>query len=153
MKELSYEQALSRAASLCSTSEHCTGEMEEKLRKWGLGNRDVERAIEYLVDEKYIDNLRFSRAYCLDKLRYNHWGRIKIQQMLHHLELTPKEIQEGVSAIEEEEYKEILLTVANTKLRTLHDEDAFTRQGKLIRHLLSKGFEMDFIMKHLPSQS
>ena len=153
MKELSYEQALSRAASLCSTSEHCTGEMEEKLRKWGLENNEIERALEYLVDEKYIDNLRFSRAYCLDKLRYNHWGRIKIQQTLHHLRLTSKEIQEGLSAIEENEYKEILLTVANAKLRTLHDEDAFTRQGKLIRHLLSKGFEMDFIMKHLPSQS
>ena len=151
MKELSYEQALSRAASLCSTSEHCTGEMEEKLRKWGLENNEIERALEYLVDEKYIDNLRFSRAYCLDKLRYNHWGRIKIQQMLHHLGLSSQEIQEGLSAIEENEYKEILLTVANAKLRTLHDEDAFTRQGKLIRHLLSRGFEMDFIMKHLPS--
>ena len=151
MKELSYEQALSRAASLCSTSEHCTGEMKEKLRKWGLENNEIERALEYLVDEKYIDNLRFSRAYCLDKLRYNHWGRIKIQQMLHHLGLSSQEIQEGLSAIEENEYKEILLTVANAKLRTLHDEDAFTRQGKLIRHLLSKGFEMDFIMKHLSS--
>ena len=71
--------------------------------------------------------------------------------MLHHLGLSSQEIQEGLSAIEEEEYESILLDVANARLRTLHDEDAFTRQGKLIRHLLSKGFEMDFIMKHLPS--
>ena len=124
-----------------------------KIRQWGLENNEIERALEYLVDEKYIDNIRFSRAYCLDKLRYNHWGRIKIQQMLHHLGLSSQEIQEGLSAIEEEEYESILLDVANVRLRTLHDEDAFTRQGKLIRHLLSRDFKIDFVMKHLPTQS
>lgn len=147
MKELSYEQALSRAASLCSTSEHCTSDIEDKLRRWGLGSKDIERAIEYLTDEKYIDNLRYSRAYSLDKMRYNHWGRIKIQQMLSFQKLSTQEIREGLSAIEEEEYRKILQEVAEAKCRTLKDEDPYIRQGKLIRHLLSRGFEMEQIMK------
>lgn len=148
MKELSYEQALSKAASLCSTSEHCSCEIEEKLRKWGLEDKNIHQALDYLISEKYIDNLRFARAYSLDKFRYNHWGRIKIQQMLLHLGLSTQEIREGLSAIEEEEYEKVLLDVAEAKQRTMPEEDTYIRRGKLIRHLLSRGFEIEYIMKH-----
>ncbi len=149
MKEMTYEQALCKAASLCSCAEHCSHEIKEKLIKWGLSPAQVSKAIDYLIDEKYIDNSRFARAYCLDKSRYNRWGRIKIRQMLRMMELTDAEIQEGLSAIESSEYIHILREVALQKERTLKEEDEYTRRGKLIRHLLSRGFEMDIVMKEL----
>ena len=144
---MNYETALNRAAGLCSTSEHCTKEIQDKLQKWGLSPIEIERAINYLIDEKYIDNSRFCRAYAKDKLRYNHWGRIKIRTMLHQLVLSSSEIEEGLAAIDEEEYLQVLREVAKQKEHSIHDEDEYARMGKLARHLLSHGFESDLVME------
>ena len=62
MKPLTYEQALSRAAALCSGSEHCSSEIRKKLLLWGLSPTQAEKAIGFLIDEKYIDSKRFCRA-------------------------------------------------------------------------------------------
>lgn len=141
MRTLTYEQALSRAAALCSGSEHCSSEIRKKLLLWGLTSAQAEKAISFLIKEKYIDNSRFCRAYCLDKFRYNHWGRIKICQMLRMLEMEANNIDEGLNAIPEEEYQEVLSHVLSQKNRQLKDSDPFIRKGKLVRHALSRGFE------------
>ena len=95
------------------------------------------------MEEKFIDNKRFARAYCHDKFRYNHWGRMKIRQMLRHLRLTDEEIAEGMSTIPDDGYAEKLNDVLRAKDRTLKDTDNYLRKGKLVRHLLSKGFETE----------
>ena len=146
MKPLTYEQALSRAAALCSGSEHCSSEIRKKLLLWGLSPTQVEKAIGFLIDEKYIDSKRFCRAYCLDKFRYNHWGRIKISQMLRMLELDSSDINEGLDAIPEEEYQEVLHHVLEQKNKQLKDSDPYIRKGKLVRHALSRGFETHLII-------
>lgn len=145
MKSLTYEQALSRVAALCSGSEHCSSEIRRKLLLWGLTPTQTEKAIKFLINEKYIDNKRFCHAYCLDKFRYNHWGRIKIAQMLRMLEMESSDINQGLDAIPEEEYIQVLQHVLEQKDRQLKDSDPFIRKGKLIRHALSKGFEPNLI--------
>lgn len=149
MKPITYEQALSRAASLCSGSEHCSSEIRKKLQQWGLTPTQAEDIISYLENEKYINNTRFCRAYCLDKFRYNHWGRIKISQMLRMLEMDDSDINEGLTAIDEDEYLQALLHILSQKDRQLKDSDPYIRRGKLIRHALSRGFETHHIMEVL----
>jgi len=146
MKPLTYEQALARAASLCSSSEHCSSEIRKKLLLWGLTSAQTEEIISYLVNEKYIDNTRFCRAYCLDKFRYNHWGRIKIAQMLRMLEMNNDDISNGLDAINKEEYTEVLMHILSQKKRQIKDSDPYICKGKLVRHALSRGFEMNEIM-------
>ena len=147
MKPLTYEQALSRAAALCSGSEHCSSEIRKKLLLWGLSPTQAEKAINFLTDEKYIDSQRFCRAYCLDKFRYNHWGRIKISQMLRLLEMDSTDISKGLEAIPEEEYQEVLQHILEQKNKQLRDSDPYISKGKLVRHAISRGFETNLILK------
>ena len=137
------EVALGKATALCSGSEHCTSQIMEKLSLWGVSDEDASNIMDYLVKEKYIDNKRFARAYCHDKFCYNHWGRIKIRQMLRHLRLSDEEIEEGMQTINDEDYLEALNDVLRAKDRTLREKDIYLRKAKLVRHLLSRGFETD----------
>jgi regulatory protein len=141
--ELSKEQALGRVARLCSGSEHCSSQIREKLLSWGISAEDADNIIGYLIKEKYIDDIRFSRAYSHDKFCYSRWGRVKIRQMLRHLHLTEAEIAEGLEVIPEEAYMQTITDVLRQKNRTLHDTDAYQRKVKLIRYLLSRGYEME----------
>ena len=145
------EVALGKATALCSGSEHCTSQIMEKLSLWNVSPQDAYDVMDYLVKEKYIDNKRFARAYCHDKFCYNHWGRIKIRQMLRHLRLGDEEIEEGLESIDEEDYLEALNDVLRAKNRTLKDKDKYLRKAKLVRHLLSRGFETEIAISAVDS--
>ena len=135
------EVALSKATALCSGSEHCTSQIMEKLSLWNVSPQDAYDIMDYLVKEKYIDNKRFARAYCHDKFAYSHWGRMKIRQMLRHLQLSDEEIEEGLSVIPDDAYLQAIDDAVLQKDRTLHETDPYQRKGKLVRHLVSRGFE------------
>ena len=145
-KALSPEQALGRAATLCSGSEHCVSQVQEKLASWGISDEDAARIMKRLEEEKYVDNRRYSRAYCHDKFYYNHWGRVKIGQMLRHLCIGAEDIAEGLATIPDLDYEQTIIDLLRQKNRSLRDADAYQRKGKLVRHLLSRGFEMHLVL-------
>lgn len=146
MKEMTYEAALDRCEALCSRCEHSTGEIARKLRQWRIAERDAERIIDHLIDERYIDNGRYARAFTLDKLRYNQWGRIKIAQALRMNGVSEAEVRTAFQHIDAEEYAEVLRLVLDRKERQLTDEDEYVRRTKLVRHALSHGFEMEVVL-------
>ena len=143
---MTYEQALGRMAALCSTAEHCESEIREKLQRAALPETDIQRIVDYLYDEQYMDTARYCRAFAHDRLRFAHWGRVKIRQMLRHLHLSEDEIAEGMSAIPEDDYLQAISDALRAKDRTLRDTGPYQRKGKLVRHLLSRGFEMELVL-------
>ena len=62
MKEMTEKEALLRLSALCSQAEHCSYEMAEKMRRWGLGDEAAARVMEYLTEHKFVDDERYARA-------------------------------------------------------------------------------------------
>ena len=104
-----------------------------------------QRIIDRLLAEGFIDEQRFCKAYALDKLRYNHWGRIKIDQMLRLLGCSSTHRREALDQLPDDEYMAILTRLAQIKLPTIKARNDYERKGKLMRFLTGKGFEMDLI--------
>ena len=149
MKVLSFDEGLSRMAALCSVSEHCESEVREKLQKVAMPAADIQRIVDRLYDDDYLNTTRYCRAFSRDKLRFAHWGRIKIQQALRMKGLPDADIRQALNDLDEElgeEYRSILEEALEQKSRTLHDEDDYTRRGKLIRFAASRGFTPDEIL-------
>ncbi len=140
-KILNEEEALGRAAALCSQRECCISEILQKLSGWGQTDAASQRIIDYLIKERYIDEERFCRAYALDKLRYNHWGRLKISQMLRSLGVSEAHRNAALSALPEDEYTDILRTLIRQKLPSIKARSNYERNGKLLRFLAGRGFE------------
>ncbi len=93
---MNYELFLKKAAALCSRAEYCESQIEEKLRRWGADEEETARIIAKLIDEKYIDNERYCRAFVNDKFRYAHWGRMKIRQALRFQGLPDGTVSEAL---------------------------------------------------------
>ena len=141
----SEKEALNRAQSLCSRREYCISEIREKLTLWQQSPEIQERILSQLQSEGYIDEVRFCKAYALDKMRYNHWGRVKIDQMLRLLHVDKEARTNALQQLPDEEYLEILRSVAQSKLSSIKARNDYERRDKLIRFLLSRGFEMNLI--------
>ena len=81
-KPLTPPEALHRAAALCSSAEHCTADIREKLARWGVTEADSRTIIDRLVQERFIDEQRYAVAFVKDKFRFSGWGRIKMRYAL-----------------------------------------------------------------------
>ncbi len=153
MKETTERQALYKLASLCSTAEHCSSEILEKMRKWNIPDDAQARIMEYLTKEKYIDDSRYCRSFVSDKLKYNGWGRRKIEQALY-LKRIGKEISDPVfEAVEDEQYLEILRPMAQQKWKTIKAGSDYERSMKLIRWAMGRGYSLDIIRKCMDNLS
>ena len=146
---MTYEQALGRMAALCSTAEHCESEIREKLQRAALTETDIQRIVDYLYDEQYMDTARYCRAFAHDRLRFAHWGRVKIQQSLRQRGLPESDIQYALDDLPSDEYNGVLEGLLEQKARSLHDEDDYTRRGKLIRFAAGRGFTIDEVLHAL----
>lgn len=144
---LTYEQALQKMASLCSISEHCEHDVRGKLYKLGISTEDSDRIVDYLLDEGYLDENRFAMSYANDKLRFSHWGRLKIRSMLQALRISDACIGEALARIDPEEYERILVRVLDGKRRTMDECESYDARIKIIRFALQRGFEISEITK------
>ena len=102
-RQLTYESALARAASLCSRGEHAEAEMRRKLRQWGAETGDADRVVEWLVDNGFIDNSRYAHAFVYDKSRFDLWGRVKIRHQLRLNGVTGDVVDEAMAEIDDDE--------------------------------------------------
>lgn len=137
-------------AAFCSLSEHCESEVRERLQKVAVSADDADRIVDYLYDEQYLDAARYCHAFSRDRLRFAHWGRVKIQQALRLKGLSDGDIRQALDELPEDEYRSILRNILQQKLRSLSaDEDDYTRRGKLIRFATGRGFTMDEILDML----
>ena len=148
-KEMTEQEAFLQLAALCAQAEHCEQEMRDKLKRWGFDESVQNRIIERLVRERYIDNERYARAFVKDKIRYNKWGRRKVQQALW-LKRIDKDIQQRVlDEIDNQEYLNVLRPLLKQKRKTVKAESDYELNRKLVRFALGRGFTFDIIRQCL----
>ena len=151
-KNLSPGEALNKAAAYCTLCERCISEVSTKLTAWGVPHGEQEKIIARLIEEKFIDEERYCRAFVNDKVRFNRWGRIKITAALREKRLPQEHIKEALENIDEEIYLQSLQETIDIKRRELKGKDDFATQQKIIRHAASRGYEPALIIKTIKHQ-
>ena len=146
-KPLTPSEALNKAAAYCTLCERCISEVSTKLTAWGVSHCEQEKIIARLIEEKFIDEARYCRAFVNDKVKFNRWGRIKITAALREKHLPQELIREAIEDIDEEQYLQSLGEVIATKQRELKGKEDFATQQKIIRHAASRGYEPSLIIK------
>ena len=146
-KTLTLGEALNKAAAYCTLCERCISEVSTKLTAWGVPHGEQEKIIARLIEEKFIDEERYCRAFVNDKVRFNRWGRIKITAALREKRLPQEHIKEALENIDEEIYLQSLQETIDIKRRELKGKEDFATQQKIIRHAASRGYEPALIIK------
>lgn len=140
------DELLQRSMRACSEREYCISDVSALLHRWGADSEEMrEWIISRLIREKFIDELRYSRAFVLDHFRHSHWGKVKISMALKQKKVDHEAITSGMEAIDEEEYMELLQRVLNDQRRKIKAKSKPDLKGKLLRHALGKGFESHLV--------
>jgi regulatory protein len=145
MKEVTEQGAYLQLAQLCAKSEHCQHDMLEKMRRWEMSEEAQARVMQRLISERYVDDERYARAFVRDKIRYNKWGRRKVEQGLWQKRIDDNIRQQVLDEVDEEEYLSVLRPLLKQKRRSTKAESDYEMNRKLVRFALSRGFTYDII--------
>ncbi len=146
-RQLTYESALARAASLCSRGEHAEAEMRRKLRQWGAERGDSDSVVACLVDRGFVENRLNAHEVVSVKSRFDLWGRVKIRHQLRLNGVTGDVVEEAMAEIDDDEYVANLRTLLAAKSRTLTVADPYKRKASLMRYGASRGYEPSLVLK------
>ena len=148
-KEKTEEETFLQLAALCANAEHCQYEMLEKMKRWELSDEAQARVMARLIEERYVDDRRYARAFVKDKIRYNKWGRRKVQQGLW-MKRIDKEIQDEVlNEIDEKEYLNVLKPLLKQKRKSIKANSDYELNQKLVRFAYGRGFTFEIIRQCL----
>ena len=148
-KEMTEQEAYLQLAALCAQAEHCQQEMRDKMRRWELDETVQNRIIARLVKERYINDERYTRAFVKDKIRYNKWGRRKVQQALWMKHIDTDIQQRVLDEIDEKEYLDVLRPLLKQKRKSIKAANDYELNQKLVRFALGRGFGFDIIRQCL----
>ena len=149
MKQKTEQDAYLTLAALCAQAEHCQYEMTEKMRRWELDEEAQARIMQRLVKERYIDDERYARAFVKDKVRYNKWGRRKVEQALWQKHIDEDIRQQVLDEVDDEEYIRILKPLLQQKRRSTKAANDYELNQKLMRFAMGRGFTFDIIRQCL----
>ena len=139
------QQAYQKLTDLCARSEHCQQEMIEKMRQWGVSKEEQAEVMDRLITERYVDDKRFARAFIYDKIRYNKWGRRKVEQALWIKRIDDSISRPLLDEVDDNEYIRILQPMLKQKRKSIRAKSEYEATMKLIKFALSRGFGMDII--------
>jgi len=144
-KYISQQEALILLQKYCAFQERCHREVRTKLLSLGIYGELLEEIIGQLIEDDFLNELRFAKTYARGKFRMKAWGRIKIIHSLKQKGITDYCIKEAMKEINPEDYKESLYVILTQQLEKFPDLSPFERKSKAFRYALSRGYESGII--------
>ena len=119
--------------------------MLEKMRRWEVPDEAQARVMAKLIKERYVDDERYARAFVKDKIRYNKWGRRKVEQALWQKRIDEDIRKRVLDEVDDEEYLSILRPLLKQKRKTIKANSDYELSQKLMRFAVGRGFTFDII--------
>lgn len=148
------DKVLEKMRVLCSRREYCRSDILKKVVPALDGDRqEAEKIIDILVNEKFIDELRYASAFVRDKSALSGWGAVKIRYMLSSKGIPRDVISEALGDVDEGKARVRLEKLMENRYRSLKDDPQC--RLKMLRFGLDRGYEydevssvIDMLMKH-----
>ena len=144
-KPITEQEALQKLSALCARAEHSSGEMLEKMRRWQLSEDARERVLDRLIDEKFVDDERFARLFVREKIRFDRWGRRKIEQSLYQKGVASDISRRVLDEVDDEAYVAELKKLIAAKRRSVQADSDYEMRAKLTKYALGRGFGYNVI--------
>ena len=139
---------IEKIQSYCLYQDRCVKEVKNKLYSFKVSSQLVENIVEYLIDNDYLNEERYTKMFIQGKLRIKKWGRIKLKYELRSKGIDIKIINEHINQINEEDYIEYFNEFSTNKIKFLKGT-LDQKKRSFINYFTYRGWENDLIYQKL----
>ena len=108
--------------------------------------------VDFLIDERYLNEERFTLNFVSGKFKLKKWGKQKIKVHLRQKRIADSLIEEHINNINYSEYLDAIAYLAEKKKMSLKENDPFIVSQKTILHLQQKGYDLEDIFKVIKNE-
>ncbi|OAN12604.1 RecX family transcriptional regulator [Photobacterium jeanii] len=130
------------AVAYLSRRDHAEKELRQKLKRRGYSHGDIEQAIDFCQDYKWLDDVRYAGTTIRNGIAKG-WGELRIRQEME-LKGVNSQVIEQVMAVHEIDWFEHARAVAQRKYGETPMETQ-KEKAKRFRFMQSRGFDFEQI--------
>ena len=139
---------IEKIQSYCLYQERCVKEVKNKLFSLKVSSKSSNDIIEYLIDNDYLNEERYTKMLFQGKLRIKKWGRIKLNYELKSKGIDIKIINEHINQISEDDYVRYFNEFSTNKIKFLKGTKE-QRKRSFINYFTYRGWENNLIYEKL----
>ena len=139
---------LEKMRSYCMYQERCIQEVKKKLTRLQVVPKTKSKIINHLIDDDYLNEVRFTKSFIQGKLRIKKWGRIKLNYELKIRGVKKFIIDEEINKISKEDYYDYFNEFSNNKIKTLKGSKE-QKKRSFINYFTYRGWENNLIYEKL----
>ena len=148
-KPLTPDQVLDKIAKYCAYQERCVKDVRDKMKTYDISQEDREKILDYLLDNRFVNDERFAKSFVRGKINQSGWGLNKIRFHLAQKGIAKDIIDEALQQTDEEVYRQRLIDILKAKAKTVKADSDFEKKRKLAAYAMQKGFEASLVWEVL----
>ncbi|MEZ4793601.1 MAG: regulatory protein RecX [Gelidibacter sp.] len=145
VKTYTVQEAQSKLEHYCSYQERCHKEVVQKLQSMNMIPQAVDIIIVHLLDNNFLNEERFAKAFVKGKFRIKKWGKHRIARELKQKGITKNLIAEAIKEISETDYLNTFNELAKKKAQSIKETNHQKKKKKLADYLLYRGWESHLV--------
>jgi regulatory protein len=146
---LTPDRVLDKMAKYCAYQERCVKDVSDKLKTFDIPEEEKVKILEYLLDNRFVNNERFATSFVRGKINQSGWGVNKIRFHLIQKGIDKELIDEALGQTDEEVYRQRLIDILKTKAKTVKAATEYEKKRKLAAYAMQKGFEGNLVWEVL----
>ena len=139
---------LEKMRSYCMYQERCILEVKKKLTRLHVAPKSKSKIIDHLIEDDYLNEVRFSKSFIQGKLRIKKWGRIKLNYELRIRGIKKFIIDQEINKISNEDYCQYFNEFSNNKIKTLKGSKE-QKKRSFVNYFTYRGWENNLIYEKL----
>lgn len=146
MYENSICEAEEKAIKYISIRLRSIKEIKDYLVKNNYPKEVINKAVDNLIKNKYLDDNIFTKAYIKDKLNFTTKGDYKIKIELINLGIEQSIIEENMSLIDDEVITNKIKKIIDKDIRTNKKYNGQELRNKIYNHLVTQGYSKEKVI-------
>lgn len=153
ISENEYDRAKEKSFFLLTYRDHSVNELKLKLKKRDFDKKVIDKTIEYLLENGYLDDNKFGKMYLNELLNNKKSGMMIIRKKLYQKGLSRDLIDNLLDNLDDDIFLSNCLFHLNKKkilLKKIHDKSF---KNKLYNYLSRKGFRYEIILNSFNNEN
>lgn len=105
----------------------------------------IDVIVTHLIEHRFLNEERFSKAFVRGKFNIKHWGRIKLRLELKRRHISDYNITKALAEISEEEYQKVFYDLVKKKVSTLKEANIYKNRNTFVNYFLYRGWESELV--------
>jgi regulatory protein len=136
---------MKKMENYCVYQERCHQEVENKLKEFNLIPEAKESILLHLLENNYLNEERFSKAFARGKFTIKKWLKQRIVRELRLKNISDYNIKSALKEIDDNDYINTFDELAEKRLKEIKERNIYKKRKKLADYLLYRGWESDMV--------